>query len=422
MKIKNKILSIVFIITIFVVMAIILFRPIKNCITDITNPEQTHSQFDALSAYPFSNSTKSTVDQSPLQRLYDRVMFLKNGITVYTTEAVYFRPQFAALTRQIDKMSGMNMTTSLNNGQSIGDIVLPYQGDSLGLVLTQTDPAENLNNVIAFGNQMKDEGRNFLYFLVPGKFSGNDGYTDYSGELYKKTVEILNDADLDLCDMYAEIEKNNKDIYSLFFKTDHHWLPSTGIWADKVLCEYLNNNFNYNIDTSVFEPEMYETSILEKHFLGSWGKKVTMAYTNPDDFPIVIPKYDTDLEVFIANFNETAQGCIQDTLFDYSALDNKKSYYDRDDYVFYGYGDRELITIHNNNIHDGSRILMVKTSFADCMYPYLASVVEDLDIIDLRHFKGSLQTFIDERDPDTIVVVYGLSNAGDDDGDRFDFR
>jgi len=40
-----------------------------------------------------------------------------------------------------------------------------------------------------------------------------------------------------------------------------------------------------------------------------------------------------------------------------------------------------------------------------------ASTVENLDVIDLRAFKGSLQAYIKETKPDTIVMVYGIGEV-----------
>ena len=182
----------------------------------------------------------------------------------------------------------------------------------------------------------------------------------------------------------------------------------------------MNDNYNYNIDTSLFDMENYDTKILEKHFLGSQGKKVTTAYTSCEDFPIIVPKYATDLEVFNSRLNKTVKGSIQETLFDYSALVG--SIYSGNDYVFYGYGEQGLLTVKNADIHDGRHILIIKTSFADCMYPYLAAAVEHMDIIDARYFKGSLQTFINKTKPDTVIMIYGVTSLNSAGDDAFDFR
>ena len=40
------------------------------------------------------------------------------------------------------------------------------------------------------------------------------------------------------------------------------------------------------------------------------------------------------------------------------------------------------------------------------MIPFLALGVEDFRAVDLRHFTGSLQAFIQEEKPDTVLVEY----------------
>ena len=43
------------------------------------------------------------------------------------------------------------------------------------------------------------------------------------------------------------------------------------------------------------------------------------------------------------------------------------------------------------------------------MYPYLGNISENVDVIDLRFFSGSLNTYIEKHQPDTIIMVYGIS-------------
>jgi hypothetical protein len=58
------------------------------------------------------------------------------------------------------------------------------------------------------------------------------------------------------------------------------------------------------------------------------------------------------------------------------------------------------------------------------MVPYLATVVEDLDTIDLRHFAGSIRSYIEESNPDTVIVIAGLSVMETDSAEEnaFDYR
>ena len=431
MNMRNKIVGIVFTAMVFIMLILVLISPplyVKNHFISIAG-----EAFDTAKAYPFSDNSSGTDTGAKgeakaygqIARAYDLVITAEDYVKRFTTDLFAFQPSYAVVKKFVDRTMGIDMTSSLsagqNNTETDDDIVVPYSGDYLALVADDADVSEVMGSLITFGEQMKDDGRNFLFFMAPEKFAGNMLYKDYSVERREEVIASLKAANIDTLDIEDEIVKRGIDKPSLFFRTDHHWLPSTGIWATSILGQYMNENYAYNIDTSLFDMENYETTVLEKHFLGSLGKKVTHIYTAADDFPIIVPKYDTDLEVFFSSTNENVRGNIQETLFDYSAVESD-DLYSRSNYEFYGYLDQALVSVKNNNVHDGSRVLLVKTSFADTMYPYLAATVENLDVVDLRYFKGSLQTFIEETDPDTVIMIYGLKSFNSYSTIAWDFR
>ena len=431
MKTGNKILAIVFLAVIFIMLPVVVAGPVIYCVDYSSSSEDV----DLSAAYPFRDGSSGRNRGAfgigdTLGGDYGVIRTLEGYVKSFTTDHFYFQTQCVIVKKTIDRAIGLDMTTSLTAGENDlsndFDLVLPYDEDCLGFAVDDIDISSDLGSLIDFADQVKNDGRDFLFFMVPGKYTGNDKFTDYSQKRLNTVLSSLNEKEIDVLDLNGVVEESGLKISSLFFKTDHHWLPSTGIWADKLLCEYMNENYGYDIDTSIFDPENYETTVLENHFLGSLGKKVTTVYTSLEDFPVVEPKYDTDLEIFDSKLcktpNETLHGSIQETMFNYSALKVTERY-SGDAYLFYGYGDKALTTIHNNDIHDGSRILILKTSFADCMYPYLSAVFEYIDVVDLRHFNGSLQTFIDETNPDTVVMIYGLTsfNLTNNYG-LFDFR
>ena len=184
------------------------------------------------------------------------------------------------------------------------------------------------------------------------------------------------------------------------------------------MCDYLNENMGFSIDTDIFNEENY-TVTYPGEWLGSQGKQVTEVYCDSEPFPVVIPKYDSDITAFLSKKNATVSGRIEDVLLDWSILE-QTDIYTRRNYDFYSYGNLALISIHNNLLNDGKRVLMVKRSFADSMVPSLAACVENLDVIDLRYFDGSLQSYIEATKPDTIIAVYGVGEVAVD--GSYDFR
>ena len=322
---------------------------------------------------------------------------------------------------------GMDMTTSFSTENSLTDwLDTPIQysknSDYLCGIIDNVDITENVDKLIDFKEYLESRNIDFVYFHTPGKYASNEAYKNYSSEKDAELLDKLNENDIDHIYFDDHMPKDEDEYLHMFYKTDHHWLPSTGIYANKVLCEYLNNNYGYDIDTSVFELNNYDVEIAEKPFLGSWGKKVTEAYAKPEPFEIYYPKYKLDLDVYNTRYDEYTHGDIKDTLFNYDVF-YEEDIYSRNNYGFYGLWDPAYCKIHNNEIDDGSHVLMIKTSFADCMYSYLPAVFEDIDVIDLRYFGGSLESFIEKNKPDIVIMVYGIASFDSTyTEEQFDFR
>ncbi len=361
-------------------------------------------------------------------KLQNKIINKKTEIESMCTEDYKYKMKAVLTKNRFQKAIGMDMTVSYNPGDNdvrdYYDKIVPYdeQCDYLGGIVDDVDISQNIDKILDFGRYAKEKGINFVYLHTPGKYTSNDVYKDYSAEKDAELLESLKHSNIDYIYFNDYMPKDKNEYANMFYKTDHHWLPQTGIYANKILCSYLNNHYGYNIDTSLFEPDSYRVETSDLPFLGTLGRRVTEVYAEPERFDLYYPKYSTDLKVYDSRYNDYTQGDIKDTLFDYDVL-SQKDLYKRLNYVFYGHGDSACYAIHNNNVNDGSRVLMVKTSFADVMYPYLSSVFEDLTVIDLRYFKGSLKSYIEDYKPDTIILVYGITLYGRDDStDAFDFR
>lgn len=421
----NKIIGYFFVAVLLFAFVAFTVEPIKRI---LTKTGKVVSRYDTLEAYPFEDGGNPKRTDSQRSGVLGLIDYAEDKFDIYTKDNYILQSACLWLTKIIDKnIIRLDMSLSVSDGENVigdfDDIVVPFENDSLGYLIDTADVSEQTENIVEFGTRMKNEGRNFLYLMPPGKYAGNEIYHDYSEQAYEYIIKTLSDANLDVLDIKKIIDECKIDFNSLFFKTDHHWLPTTGIWADKLLAEYLNSNYDYSIDTSLFEQDNYDVTVLKNNYLGSQGVKVSTVYAKPDDFPIVIPKFETDFVVLNSYLNSTKQGSIQQTLFDYSALE-QENLYKRCSYDLYGYGNRELIRIHNNNVKDGKRVLFIKTSQANVMYPFFAAGVEYVDVVDLRSFRGSLQTFIKETNPDTVVIVYGVLSCDKDaiEQGNFDFR
>lgn len=345
-----------------------------------------------------------------------------------TTDAILFRSHFFEWGKELDRMTGLSVSASLYAGtdylQDQKDSIVRMENGQLGSALVPRAVDQSMKYIAAFRDALLDQDADFLLFLTPGKYGSDGGHPDHSENLKKDFQAAAEAYHISYVDTEEFLKKPGVTDGDLFYNTDHHWKPSTGIRGVQILAEYLNQNLNYQIDTGLYELDQYDAKLWPDVMLGSYGKKASTAYVDPEDFILYFPKYDTDLQV---NRNGiSVHGSIAETLLDDSKV-SKSSLQDRygtNLYAAYGYGDQPVIKIHNNLLQDGSNVMMIKTSFADCMFPYLAAGVEDLTVVDLRYFGGSLQALIQEVKPQTVVYVTGLKSFPKThaEGDAFDFR
>lgn len=375
--------------------------------------------------YPFYDNESNASSDAQQDNLFIKVLkvfgTIKENSEKITSDEYPYKMPFVVTKKTWDKYTGIDMTTSFSTDFE-WDTVVDIGDGHLSYIVNDFD-VRYIESQIEFGKQMEEKGINFLLFMNPFKLDENSDiksgvYVNRSYEFEQLNLEMFREAGLNVISTSEIIKEQGLDRHNMFFKTDHHWLPQTALWANKIMCEYLNENFGFSIDTDIFSEENYDIIYAEEKWLGTLGKKVTAVYCEPEPFPIIIPKYETDVTAFISLINETKTGAVEDVLLDWEVL--KKDLYDRRSYDMYGYGNTALLSIHNNKVKDGRRVLLVKRSFADAMIPYFAATVENLDVIDLRVFKGSLQTYIDKTKPDTVIMIYGITEITDD--SAYDFR
>lgn len=267
-----------------------------------------------------------------------------------------------------------------------------------------TANAENLTN---FGKFIEDKDIPFLYIQAPYKLP-YDEYTDvdYSNTNANALLTLL--TDIPTFDLRKQFEVDGYNNYELFFKTDHHWKPETGLLAAKYIAEKLCMDYQLDIDTDVFYPSLYKTTVYENYFLGSQGKKFGLGMNDAEDISIITPTFETNLTYICDTKNINITDTYDKVMFDYGQL-YKKDVYNVSTYEAYAHGNTALTTIKNNLAANNTKILLIRDSFSSVVVPFLSLSVKELDTIDLRYFNGSLETYINDNDYDAVIVLYNPS-------------
>ncbi len=296
--------------------------------------------------------------------------------------------------------------------------------------VSQKDIEINCSKIKAFQDFSNQCGAKFLYVYAPGKAQFTaypkdiENYASYNYELFIDNLRKLNIETLDLAN---EMEKENKGLNDICFITDGHWKPEAGFWANGKICQCLREKCGFNYNSSYTDIKNYEIKHYDNWFLGSMGKSVGKNFSplGVDDFSLITPKFDTDITETRPFENETKRGDFLNTVIDNSKLKYKNLYL-YNTYASYSGGDYRLQITTNNNAENDDIILIVRTSFACVVTPFLTLNCKELHTVDIRNFEYlgaeriDLSSYIKAIQPDYVIVLYN-SVAPQDTAGLFDF-
>ena len=232
-------------------------------------------------------------------------------------------------------------------------------------------------------------------------YACHNNFSEIKPELIKSEIPIL--------DFEQVIQEQNIDKYSLFFRTDHHWTPQTGLWVSENIATQLNKEYGWQLDADRLAISNFKNEYYPKSFLGSQGKRVGALYNGVDDFSVVKPDFDTSFTVEMSDKGESVTGTFEKTMLHkesitpYNLLNKDDTAYDT-----YMRGNHPLVKIKNHTITNGKKALLVLDSYGCVVAPFLALEFRQLDCIDIRSYTDSIKDYISENKPD--VVIYMIDN------------
>lgn len=227
-------------------------------------------------------------------------------------------------------------------------------------------------------------------------------------------IDELNKYSLNYLDLRNSMDEQSIDEKSAFFNTDHHWKPTTGLWATNEICKKLNRDYGFDYDKSILDISNYNVKTYDNYFLGSYGKRVGKYFTNYglDKFDVITPKFDTNLIVDNPIKNTSKSGKFDDTLISSEKL-NYTDIYDSWVYSTYSDGDNATQIISNRKADENAKtILVIRDSFAGVVTPYLSLECKQLHILDLREMVTnterveSVSDYANKINPDYIIILY----------------
>lgn len=375
----------------------------------------TFAQINWAELYPFKNQSADEqtyeLKESLISKYKQKVKYFENVVSDYCTSYLVNRTYFVEKAYAYDSLIDWNMTS-----KSEADGVIVLQNG----YLTQTHDECNIEPLAEHVNNLKEytksQGIDFVYVQAPSKMSTIDkmlpaGVEDYSNENADHLIQKLKAYDVDTLDLRPCMFDISSDFYGAFYKTDHHWKTTTAFQMAGVLAEYLNNNYKYDFDSEYYDLDHYKVEHYSNYFLGSLGKKVTLSKADPEDYDLIVPTFKTDFTIQIPERYINITGTFNDTLLDYRHLQSV-DYYNENCYASFMNRNDAVASIHNNmpSCNIGRKILFIKDSYSTPLIPYIALGVEDVETLYEIRFTGSVKEYIDQIQPDMVIVMYSADN------------
>lgn len=279
------------------------------------------------------------------------------------------------------------------------------------------------NYVVKFRDELAKAGIPLMYVQYPFKIEGDDvmpiGTHVYGNSNADALVERLREAGVDTLDIRDSIKDEGLEWSSLFFRTDHHWKPTTGLWASGKMMEHVSEKYGLDVDMSCYDLDNYEVTTYKDWMLGSIARRTGAWYDGVEDFDLLDPKFETDFDFSGTRSGKTIErsGPFWDSMYDFSNL-KEKATFDFNTYSTYTGGQYRLAHFVNKKAKNDFRILMVRDSFSCATVPFIAMNASEVVTIDMRRYKKSVLEYAKKHDFDLVMVAYNPSAFSEK---QFDF-
>lgn len=408
----------------------------KNGVSDIAKPLWRD-------LYPFRDTDRyneaikaSDTDQNynlhgitmirPLQcfdEYKSKIARVETKIEQYTTELLMGYEYFRTGLTKYEKLLLWNVSK-----YSAENDVVELADGHLTTFNANTDVTASILSFKAFSEFCEEQGTDLVYIQSPYKISkytdiNISGVMDFSNQNADRFMEGIRDCNVEILDLRDCIYEQGLNHHDLFYITDHHWKGEAGLWAAREVVKFLSGKYDIAMDDSLLSPEKFTYVVYEKIHMGSCGRALLADNIEADDLALAYPCYDTSFTYEIPSVELYKQGDFS-IMYDMSKVENR-NWHANAAYSVYNWADNAITKIHNNYNSNGYKLLIIKDSFVNCVAPFVAVATEDVEILDLRGFSGSVETYVEKSKPDCVIVMYNpgaVAGVNWNHQSLFDFR
>jgi hypothetical protein len=281
--------------------------------------------------------------------------------------------------------------------------------------INERDLTEPANKIVALKETLEQEKIPFLWVQAPFRLLDETEITpitfDYGDENADSFLAMLEQQGLSVLDLrisFREYRQQGISQQDLFFNTDHHWTIPAALKATETIAKTLADEYTVPIDPATFSEDQFQMTTQENSFIGSMGRRVGKIYGGVDRFTLVVPRFETDIQLWETDYGVTTQsrGSFEDAVLVKEYLEDPKMTANR--YAAY-HGDNEELVFINHKLPEG-KILIIKDSFGVPVYSFLSLGVHEVRALDPRLYKGSISQYAKDYRPDVVIFIYNVDS------------
>ena len=193
-------------------------------------------------------------------------------------------------------------------------------------------------------------------------------------------------------DLYGALSAHSgEDIY---YRTDHHWTSLGAFYGANAIFEALG-----------MEPlklEDFQKTTVTDQFYGTSFSTSGVRWLPPDRIDTYVPDEGVKVTSYFKGTPE--EGGLY--------VDGKLAV--KDKYAYFLGGNQPLCVIETEQTN-APKALIIRDSYTDSLAPFLTRRFSEIHLFDLRYNLTSIQSYAEEHDIDTVIVLYSFANFTTDD-------
>lgn len=405
-------------IIVFVLLIVGLASFVINFGLDIVKPSEnatpsTTIEVDWEAQYPFKGEKTVAKEENDVNTSkIDRIKVVASSICNFVGN----RTDLLLQSDNIKKL-GANTKKFFNHDAKFtqGDLQEIYNGQIIEIEkVDESYGKDAVAYTSDFNEYLKSKDIPLVYVQPLTKFDDSNEYPSAINENRDLLLNGLNAEGVDVLDLRENAKTDNVDLSNVFYKTDHHWKTTAGLWATSCILDNLNNNYDLNFDSSVLDTNKFEIISYQNAMFGSYGNTAGRCWADPENHDVYYPTFDTKFRIEIPNRELDETGSF-DVLFNNEKVEEFTTGEPGYVYETSCYGNTPLTRITNLNNKNAPKVLVIRDSYALAILPYLSCVSSQVDSIDLRkgngNFTGSVRTYIEKINPDVVLIIYSSAKT-----------